>query len=173
MQIKYSDIGTEPVTLAEAKAWLKIDFSDEDTLITSLITQMRQRVEEFTGLSVVSKTIEYFDEEICDEVLLPYPEHDDITEVKVNGVVTTDYSKTGLNQFIIRPNSVTTTDSENDQGLYVKYTAGSANNHTELVKHAILKSLAEQYRHRGNTFVGAIAELSESALVQLMQIAIV
>ena len=93
--------------------------------------------------------------------------------LKINNIVSTDYSKTGLTQFIIRPNTITTTDTEDEQGIKITYTAGANNSHLELVKHAILKSLAEQYKQRGNTFEGSIAELSESALVQLMQIAIV
>ena len=43
----------EPVTLAEAKSHLKLDTSDEDTLIASLITAARARAEWHTGRALV------------------------------------------------------------------------------------------------------------------------
>lgn len=43
----------EPITLAETKAWLKVDHSDEDGLIQLLITAARERCESITGLSLM------------------------------------------------------------------------------------------------------------------------
>jgi uncharacterized phiE125 gp8 family phage protein len=46
-----------PVTLAEAKAWLRIDpsFSDDDGLITGLILACTDRAEDYLGRSLVSQ----------------------------------------------------------------------------------------------------------------------
>jgi hypothetical protein len=58
MQIEYRLLtppATEPLTLAEAKAWLKVDYNDEDSLIDLLISAARERCESFTGLSLVSQ----------------------------------------------------------------------------------------------------------------------
>ena len=49
----------EPVTLAQAKEWLRVDNSNEDSLITSLIEAARQRVEEFTRRALITQTFEY------------------------------------------------------------------------------------------------------------------
>ena len=169
MQIKYSNIGDEPVTIAEAKSYLKVDFPDEDTLLTSLITGVREKIEEFTGLALVVKTIEYFNDVIYDEIELPYPEHDAVVEFKLNNEVSTAYSKTGLTQFIIKPNSTTinVNGSTDNQGVYVKYTTtGSC---PQGIKDEILRLIAEKYRKRGNTFNGATAELSENSFANLMQ----
>jgi uncharacterized phiE125 gp8 family phage protein len=48
---------TEPVTLAEAKEYARIDGFTEDALITSLITMARTHCESFTGKSIVLKTV--------------------------------------------------------------------------------------------------------------------
>ena len=46
----------EPVALSEAKAFLRIDNSDQDTLVSELIKTARQRVENDTGQSLVNTT---------------------------------------------------------------------------------------------------------------------
>lgn len=47
---------SEPVTVAEAKSHLRVDISDDDTLIGSLITAAREYVELFTGQSFIQRT---------------------------------------------------------------------------------------------------------------------
>jgi uncharacterized phiE125 gp8 family phage protein len=49
---------TEPVTLAEAKTQLRIDFTDLDTPIGNMIRGGRQWVEKQTGLALVDQTLE-------------------------------------------------------------------------------------------------------------------
>lgn len=46
----------EPVTLAEAKAYLRLDTDDEDALITSLITAARSRAEWFTNRAFLTQS---------------------------------------------------------------------------------------------------------------------
>lgn len=48
---------TEPVTLQEAKDWCKIDVSDDDSLITSLITAARIICENYANLSFIKRTV--------------------------------------------------------------------------------------------------------------------
>ena len=48
---------TEPVTLAEAKEYARIDGFSEDALITSLITMARTHCESYTGKCIVLKTV--------------------------------------------------------------------------------------------------------------------
>lgn len=53
---------SEPITLSEAKNFLRVDHSDDDTLISALITASRQMCEEYTRRILVTTTIdEYFD----------------------------------------------------------------------------------------------------------------
>lgn len=164
MQIKLGSVATEPITLAEARAYLKVDYTDEDTLIGMIISGVREQVEAFTGLGIVARTIEYFNQEIPEEIALPYPEHAAITEVKINDVVSTAYKKTGLSQFIVYPES-TFLSGENNQGIYIKYT--TSGNCPSGLKLEMLKIIDEKYRNRGNTFEGSISELNENAYANL------
>lgn len=53
-----SDMVSEPVSLTEAKNWLRIkEFTDDDTLLTELIKSTRKHLEKFTGLSFGTKTV--------------------------------------------------------------------------------------------------------------------
>ncbi len=164
MQIKETITGTEPITVVEVKDYLNIDFTTHDTLIGTLITGVREEIEKYTGLSLIAKTIEYFDEEIPEEIKLPYPVHSEIVEVKFNGTVSTAYFKTGLTQFIIIPDGVSVTTA-NDYGVYIKYKCSGIC--PPGIKTEILKLLDEKYRNRGNTFEGSIADLSENCYANL------
>jgi len=59
LEITYSStVGTEPITLAEAKAWLQIDFSDWDTLLTNeLIPAARIESEKASGMLYVQRNV--------------------------------------------------------------------------------------------------------------------
>jgi uncharacterized phiE125 gp8 family phage protein len=54
---------SEPITLTEAKNFLRVDNSDEDALISALISAARSMCEEYTRRILVTTTIdEYFDQ---------------------------------------------------------------------------------------------------------------
>ena len=170
MQVKYSEVSTtEPITATEVKAWLKVDFTAEDTLINALITQIREIAEEASGLALISKTIEYFENDssiLNDWIALPYPSHSEITEVKANGTVTTNYLKTGLSQFLVKIPFLGVI-SANDAGVVVKYaTTGECPNGVKL---AMLEAIAETYEKRGNTFEGSAVKLTDFLYNHLQQ----
>lgn len=49
--------GCEPVSLSDAKAQCRVDFDDDDTLLTGLITAAREAIEHYCNISIVPKTI--------------------------------------------------------------------------------------------------------------------
>lgn len=51
-----SDAATEPISTAEAKKHMNVDFSDDDVYIGKLITAARQHAEEITGRSFITQT---------------------------------------------------------------------------------------------------------------------
>lgn len=50
----------EPITLADAKLHLRVDFDDDDDIITALIIVARQAVEEFVGRALITQTWQVF-----------------------------------------------------------------------------------------------------------------
>lgn len=73
----------EPVSLAEAKAHLRVDTSDEDTRIGQLIQAARERVEEDTCRALIDQGITYYlDGFPCSTTLrLPRPSLRTVTSI--------------------------------------------------------------------------------------------
>lgn len=57
-----SPVVTEPITLSDAKAWLRVDFTDDDTLITELISDARRYGENLLRRSLATQTIQLISE---------------------------------------------------------------------------------------------------------------
>ena len=162
MDIKRTTIdgSNEPVTATEVKNYLKIDFTDDDTLIETIISGVREMAEQRTGLSLIPSTIVYFeDSDYDDEIRLPYPEHNDVTEVIQNSEdITADCIITGETEKVVKLPYIY-------DGIKITYTTlGTC---PAGVKLALLKAIADIYERRGNTFEGAIAELSENSIAML------
>jgi hypothetical protein len=171
MQIKKTITGVEPVLITEAKLWLKVDFSTDDALITSLITRVRNRIEEFTGLSLVASTIKAYSliaDLVDSEIQLPYPEHLSIESVKIDDVETTDFTEIGLTQ-----KTVILSTSYGSIGTAVEIEYKTAGVCPDAVKEQILKSVEESYKNRGNTVGSTVVDLTENAYSNLMQFCII
>lgn len=64
----------EPLSLADAKAWLRLDTNAEDALIAGLITENRKRAERVTGKALVTQSWRLsLDGFPCDEILVHVP----------------------------------------------------------------------------------------------------
>lgn len=57
LAIVEADAVTEPITLSQVKDHVRVTFSDDDALITRLISQCRQTVEQYCNISIVQKNI--------------------------------------------------------------------------------------------------------------------
>lgn len=85
---------TEPVTTSEAKAHVRVDISDDDALIGTLITSAREYVEETARRSLVTQTWKLYLDRWpgVDYITLPRPPLQSVTSVKYtdkDGVQTT------------------------------------------------------------------------------------
>ncbi|MGN6436871.1 MAG: head-tail connector protein [Agriterribacter sp.] len=138
------DSPTEPVTLEEAKAWLRIDGSDEDVIITEIIKSSRQGVEDYTNCSLVEKSI------VCDVWLaasclkdafeLPHGPVQGSPTVTQAGNTITDYPKVEGRFLKVYGLS----------GLHrISYNVGYETV-PERLKQAVLNEIAYRYQNRGD-----------------------
>jgi uncharacterized phiE125 gp8 family phage protein len=79
-------VATEPVTSAEAKLHLRVDGTDDDTLIAVLITAAREAAEHYTGRALAPQTLEAaldcFPDSEGEAIELPMPPVASITHIK-------------------------------------------------------------------------------------------
>ncbi len=74
---------SEPITLSEAKTFLRIDGSDEDTLISEMISAARIAAEEQTGKSLITQSWQVsYDDCPPPVVQLPHGPVQSVTSVK-------------------------------------------------------------------------------------------
>lgn len=145
---KSENAPTEPVTLAQAKVQCRIDFTDDDTFVTQLITQCRRMVEAATGISLVAKTV-VATMDLLTEIEIPYGPVISITSfVDKNGnAITTDqYELTGSLFKRLNPTNFLFYKS------VLTYSAGYGSNQVEPdLCLAILNEIAFRYEQRGET----------------------
>lgn len=151
----------EPVALAEAKAHLKLDTSDEDALVATLITAARARAEWHTGRAFVTQRwcLRLDAWPSRDGIELPLPPLVSVEETAVTDASgiravlgTTAYrvdtaSVPGRVIFAHRPSSLRTRDC-----VEISFTAGYGDAAAVPVpiKEAILEIVADLYAHRGD-----------------------
>lgn len=81
MQYKVIDApDVEPISLSEAKTYLKVDHNDEDTLIATLIKAAREYIESHIGRAMITQTIEAVYDDWC--IILPLANAQSVTSVK-------------------------------------------------------------------------------------------
>ena len=155
-----TDLSVEPVTLQEAKDYMRISSDSENDLIEELITSARERIEKFTGLSLGEKTLRayWFYYHVPQEI--PYGPVTLIESVVDDNDVALEYTARGLQYKVLEAYST--------QGLVIEYEAGFAVAPKGL-KLAILKQVSTDYENRENYVVGEMAyELSSDARRQAM-----
>lgn len=146
LNVQLTDTGTEPVTLAEAKNFCKIEADEtaENSFITSLITVARKQCEGYLNQSIVAKDVIAEIRNDLGNQELPYGPVDAISEVKdVGGAVLVaddDYTLQGLEFKNIK--------TPCDEYLKVTYTTTGQTN--DVFKTAILNQICFLYENRGD-----------------------
>jgi uncharacterized phiE125 gp8 family phage protein len=169
-----TDPAAEPVTLAEAKLFARIDGTDDDALVTSLITRARQTVENQTGRILVDRTftatLDYLP---CAGVYeLAYRPIGSVTSIKginEDGTETTldvndDIILDGDNARITVKSTAPSLSSDRLANAFeIVYVAGygaTADDVPEWAKQAVLTLVATWYEHREQVVVGSsVAQL--------------
>ncbi len=157
-----SSPAAEPVTLEEAKTQLRVDANDEDSLIQSLISVARRKVEQETGRLLITQTVKaYWDAWPAAGVLyLPVYPAAAITNVKYvdeDAVLQTwdaaNYTAdlVGMTpRIVINPDVDAPDAGDYPNAIQVTYTAGGATASTvpAEIKHSILTTLTMLYERR-------------------------
>lgn len=173
----------EPVTLAEAKAHLRVDASNEDVLIGSLLLTSRLHIEAALGLAMITQSWRlYLDRwPLGDTVELPLAPLQSVTaaRVKTSAIVTETLAPTSdLVDLASRPprlvwNSAVRPDpGVAANGIEIDFTAGFGADGASVpapLKHAIIMLTAHWYEHRDPVEVGANDARIPDAVSDLIQ----
>lgn len=159
LSVSFDDDGTEtePVTLQEAKDWCRIDVTDDDTLITALITAARIVCENFANLSFIERTVTARINNGLGNFYLPYGPVTTISGATLDdatSILDADYS----------------INNAYGQIYTVVYSAGYATLPKNF-KTAILNQIAWMYENRGDARVASgVGELSKLILNQVRSV---
>jgi uncharacterized phiE125 gp8 family phage protein len=147
IQVVETGTPTEPVTLADVKAWANVDFTDDDALITSMIIGARQDIENLTNLALVAKTVTLIvnASTVTDIIRLPYGA---ASAIVVKGIESDETltDKTAGSDYYVRASSYVLPSSPGN--YQVTYTAGATVPQT--LKEAIKMLVAYRYNNRGD-----------------------
>jgi len=172
----------EPLTLADAKAHLRIDSDDEDTLVAALITAARQMCEEQTWRALITQTWDLSLEAwpLLDHIAVPRPPLLTVTSITYrddDGSTATmsasDYrvvTAYGPGRIVLKPGA-TWPSVTLDTGLpiTVRYTCGfgaTATSVPEPLRHGMLLVLGHLYENREAVVVSGFQAVQVPLTVQ-------
>ena len=146
---------TEPVTLQEAKDWMKVDLTDDDTLITELIKVARKQVEGYLSISLVPKTITAIFNNSQGGIELPYGPVASITSVKDED----DVALFETDDYVLHGEDYKTIKTPYDYLKVVYVTAANTEHKT-----GILQQILYLYENRGDVNAGQLSPMVKMTL---------
>jgi uncharacterized phiE125 gp8 family phage protein len=174
----------EPVTLAEAKAHLRVDGSDEDMLISSLILTSRLHIEAALGLALITQSWSYFLDAWPRGTALKLPLRpvQSVAAVQLyapNDAVTVvdpaTYLLDGKNdpsRLVRRGPWVWPTPVRAANGIEIAFTAGFGDTAADVpasIRQAVLLLVAHWYEHREPIEIGAATVTIPHGVSDLLQ----
>jgi len=178
---------SEPITLAEAKSHLRVDFADDDTLIGALITAAREYCEDVLGRALMTRTLEgaLDDEPDGDSITLPRPPLSSVRSIKfydTDDVATTVDPADYLVDTTSEPGRVVLNDGAEwpqvdlrpANAVVIEFDAGFGDEPEDVpakFRQAMLLMIGHWYTHREEVSVGSGSAMSipfaASALLQV------
>ena len=147
------DNPTEPLTLQEVKDHLKITYSDDDSYITALITQVRDYAERICSISIIERMLILTADWNC-EWQLPYGPNAVVTEVKFRTGTTSsgvaDYQFLIDDDWTVDGITWTRFNSTVKGRNMITYCVGWGVLIPEGLKLALLNEISFRYEHRGD-----------------------
>ena len=173
----------EPVALADAKALMRVDTTDEDALIQSLIITSRLHIEAALGLALITQSWSAFLDRWprSGRITLPLRPVVAIGSVRIwdaaGGAATLDASDYLLDGQGMPPRLVML-DSRNAvapgrtvNGIEIAFTAGFGAAATDVpapIRHALLLLVAHWYEHREPVEIGAAVNAIPAMVSELL-----
>ena len=149
---------TEPVTLSEVKSHLRVDISDDDTYLQTLIAAARTTCEDRCQRTLITTTWQYTLDEFPEAIPLPYPPIIGVTQLQYrrasDGVLvvlnSTEYKVDNVSQpgWVVPAYGKAWPDTYDEiNTVIVTYTAGygSASDVPAPIKHWILLAIGDMY----------------------------
>lgn len=149
----------EPVSMAELKAFLRVDYDDDDDLIEAMLKAVRKQCENFTGRALIEQTYSLFLDEIDkDHIQLPRQPLLEIIEVKLydsddNSLIYNpiNYGVDLISGKLVLKNQVSAGREYN--GIEISFKAGYGSNRDDVpsdLREGIKRSVSYLYENRGN-----------------------
>jgi len=175
----------EPVTLAEAKTHLRVDISDDDDLITALITAAREYCENFQNRAYITQVWKLWMDDWPEEddyIEIPLPPLQSVESVKYydtdgnENTFSSDYysvdTESEPGRVYLNYGETWPTDTLRPRnGIVVEFTAGygdTADDVPQTVKQAMLLLIAHWYENREATLAGTVSREVEFAVGALL-----
>jgi uncharacterized phiE125 gp8 family phage protein len=161
---------TPIVTTAVAKAHLKVDISDDDTLIDNLVTAATQAAEEYTNRYFMQTTLimrgdtwddikTLYKSPVHSITHIKYYDEDDSLQTLATAVYLADlYSKPA--QISLMPDQSFPDLSPRKMAVEVKYVVGegtTTDTISDLIKQSVLLMVGHWYEHRSSVISGKTA----------------
>ncbi len=144
---------TEPVTLAEAKLYLRVDSNDEDNLISNLIVAARMSAEKFLKSSLITQSWKLvYNDYVEDAVALPMPPIASIISVVVVNRDTSTQTISANNYYLNAAKNTLLFDNQvSGFTIEISYNAGygTASQVPTPIKYGILAHIAAMFDERG------------------------
>lgn len=140
-----STTGSELVTTSEAKDFIRVDASADDTIIGEMITEARIWIENYISKDLVAKTRTYYTPFQKERFVLPFAPVASITSVTVDGTAAT-YEVKGLDNEIVELNELPAKE------VQVAYTTAGLDD--SLLKQAVLRLVSTFYDNRAEFVIG-------------------
>lgn len=161
---------TEPVTVAEAKAFLRIDHYSEDVLLGSLVLTSRLHIEAALGLALLSQTWKLaLDDFPSDGIIeLPLSPVAGVASVRVltadGAALTLDAAAYEIDtasrpaRILRSPGAYWPPPGKRSNGVEIEFTAGFGASSADVpapIRQALLLLVAHWYEHRDPVEIGA------------------
>jgi uncharacterized phiE125 gp8 family phage protein len=157
-----------PLTLAEARAQCRVDGTDDDTYLTSLIAAATSHVEDYTGRALVTQTWELVLDKFADAMMIPKGPVTAVSSVKyfdVDGVqqtiTDTNYVLDAASdpQWLVRASDYTWPSlSDGINNVVIRFVCGYSTV-PDAILHAIRLLVSQWYDARGTFTDTRLTEL--------------